>query len=602
MLMVASMILFLGGCRKDEVLLHQSSTSLNTQKNAKRVEKVKFEEVSQIWDMVQREIRRANGSRNTVFKDTDIKKDFVVVFHFSDSLKQTTFRLPDINGEHFNLAVQTENDVLSNIKILGFKDFPGSERELTQYSFESGFGSGGRTESLLIACLKLRFKYRPVRTAWIDPTDYSPWDGEGHNFNEGESNGGIIRDLWGINWGDGNSVIYTSGSNGSGNNTGGGSGGSNGGNSGGNNPCPAGEHLVTAIVYTPFGSYSVTFCDFIKPLQEGNSGSRNSIKECDKLLKELGIIDIGGAIIPDKIDEALEECRESNPEVQEKINEIADGSFKNVCEGTQLEFNPWELEYQLCLTGEYNEEAVEKWLEEETDGKEIIIYKSLQFSSCPKLKCVLDNIINGNLNSILTTNFCNKFNTSNKPIIAIKFASFKTLNLNPNALANASTFIRPDGGVDHTMIFNSDVCNNNSDPLDMYETFSHESLHNLINDELITLYGWNGKLATRNAAFVSMMNTKYPGNTATNDHELMLTIHLNDMINNLKSVNGNLTGTASNGMDIYLGIILYGYGGDLPFIQSHFGLSASDISTMHQEFLNWQNANQSTSGIYSVCP
>jgi hypothetical protein len=118
----------------------------------------------------------------------------------------------------------------------------------------------------------------------------------------------------------------------------------------------------------------------------------------------------------------------------------------------------------------------------------------------------------------------------------------------------------------------------------------------------VTSYGWDGKLATRNAAFLNMMKLKYPGNTATNDHELMLTHYLNDLIANLKAVNGNLSGTASNGKDIYLGLILFGFGGDLPFIQNHFGLTATDISTMHQEYINWQKVNQSPNGIFSICP
>jgi hypothetical protein len=552
MLMAASMFLFLGGCRKDEVILPRSYPNAEVQKNSKKVEKVKFEDVLHIWDMVQREIRRTNGSRNTVFKDTDIKKDFVVVFHFSDSAKQTTFRLPTINGEQFNLAVQTEKDVLSNIKIIGFKDFPGSERELTQYSFDSGFGTGGRTESQLIACLKLRFKHRPVRTRWIDPVDYSPGDGKGFNLGEGGNNGGTIRDPWGINWGDGNNVIYTSGSGNTGGNTNnGGNGGNDGGSQGGNN-----GNCVTLIMYTPFGVILQTFCGpDIRPFHEGNSGSRNSIKECDKLLKELGIIDIGGGIIPDKIDEALEDCRESNPEVQEKINELADGSIKNVCEGTQLDFNPWELEYQLCLTGEYNEEAVDKWLEEEKDGVSYIDDFEIGNNNCP---CV-----NAIWKQIKAKTFSSEFGSSDCSVLEILSdflegplqaeIGISTLNLpdktNAVAIPNTSNV----GNGSELLLFNTRIEINpllcggsiDKDPLEIAGMLLHELIHARIYESLYNR-GHFAQIVSGPPALNNIWDNFVQSNfpdiipVGKDQHKLMAQVYVNDLAQALHDLNGGV--------------------------------------------------------------
>ncbi len=136
------------------------------------------------------------------------------------------------------------------------------------------------------------------------------------------------------------------------------------------------------------------------------------------------------------------------------------------------------------------------------------------------------------------------------------------------------------------------------------ETFQHESIHAKIKDNLINKYGWNGEETTRQAAFKAMTAAEYPGNPSVTEHQLMLTVYLQEFKDALMAANGGLglLPPAPDPTDIYLGLILNGYPDELPFIASNLGFSIADIQKFQNNYNTWIKSNQSPAGIFGKCP
>ncbi len=307
----------------------------------------------------------------------------------------------------------------------------------------------------------------------------------------------------------------------------------------------------------------------------------------------------------------IESCL--NSASQAFLQFLEQNHFFDPCSGNEIDITDNLL--KMCVKGQsYTIENFEASLSE--DEKSVFQIRQQDFATCPKLSCVLNNVITKTISSNLTSSFCNQFgNPNQKPFVAFGAQNFsQNPSLNPNALAVTSVKTTSIGRVDHIVSFNTNNCITNSDPLDIFETIQHEFVHVEIHEKLVKNYGWDGNTTTKQAAFMAMMAAEYPGNPSVTEHQLMLTVYLNDFKNGMMAANGGvglppIPPSTTPNPDIYLGLILNGYSDELAFIQSHLGISATQINSMKNQYNAWINTqvnnifiNQSPNGVFGYCP
>lgn len=389
----------INGCQKDN--LTYSDVQENAFKNERNFKEIKLNEVPHVWEFIKKSFkdsRNVKESRNAFFSESDIDTSSIFMRDWGGGHITYNFLLPTKENTKYNLILEEQESLITNIKVLGSKYIVQDIVELAVYPFNDAFGGSSARDISLIECYKILFSINPVRPIWRNPFDPAINSGGDPTGSTGGNTGGnnnpfngynsevIINIISGGSNGSGNSggtSGTTGGTTGSGGNTGNdgrggsGSGGSNNGGGGGifcrSGACPNGYDPVR-IKFVSFDGrlYEVCFC--VPPhMTLTNNGLP---PECRKKLLAIGFIDRGQTIIPDNADEMLNQCNSENPAISQMINAAANGAIINPCTGDVFHFNPYQLAVELCAKGNYSPEGFSKWLEDNIGGTSYYIDRS----------------------------------------------------------------------------------------------------------------------------------------------------------------------------------------------------------------------------------
>lgn len=261
---------------------------------------------------------------------------------------------------------------------------------------------------------------------------------------------------------------------------------------------------------------------------------------------------------------------------------------------------------KFCQNASKGESA----LDDALDGVDYIAFSSNQFASCPKMQCLIANLIKGNISDNLSNRICSVFQPNSNPRGLHFVNNIPSFNSQPDALAGAVVEKTQIGKLHHTIYINGNKCNTHTDPLKNLTTIQHELIHVDIHKKLLDKYGWDGVDANMQGPFNAFIAAEYPGKNYANHHQLFIGEYLTEMLNGIKSANGGLGLPPPNETDIYLGIVLDAFPDELAFISTTLGYTKSDIDKFVKNFNTWIQEkgptgaliNQSPTGIYSKCP
>lgn len=320
-------------------------------------------------------------------------------------------------------------------------------------------------------------------------------------------------------------------------------------------------------------------------------------------MKGIGLLEAedGKVNVPGTTDnpfmDQLIQCRISNPAVRQRMEELAAQEVYDACNGLPIIVHLEAMERELCFKcheNGYTVEALEEMYEKALFGKNTVSISQAFAHYCPRAKCLIDKFRNGAITSKLHTEICQKFEGEKNPTHLDITAS--TIPSNPSAYAYAKVRVQSDGTVYHEIKFNQANCNNSSiNNLEILETFFHELLHVEINRKLIEL-GLSpndiNNTTLKSAKFISMVTSEYGPNAPITQHEYMLSIFLEKMVNSIREANGGI------GLyEDYLGLVLFGFGepADITYLQS-LGYSSQDVITLYNRYKSFINGGT----IYSV--
>jgi hypothetical protein len=385
------------------------------------------------------------------------------------------------------------------------------------------------------------------------------------------------------------SVGSTSGSSGSGNQ----GGNQNGGGSEGGD-CRYAEGQKRRIVKDEKTGRKICYCEYISAIDIDNEGTRNLDRDCRDLLTKMSFIDRGELLIPDRIDELLEECRVSDPELSAAIHEMASGAITNPCRSDNtFGFNPYEMEAMLCLSGNYNKEGLEKALAEMLEGEDYIITPRVFKDKCPKAACMLEKMLNSPSSSFVCnlTSIFEGFGGSNNGIMY--HLHFVTDLGRKDAPAGWNALTSVDKKTNRVFIsFNSTNCED-SDFIDIFETLQHEMIHAYIYQSLLNA-GWNGNPLTHDQAFHAYVQHIYGKNATPSQHQYMLDYFVDRMIESLIQANGGM-GTFED----FEGLVLNGFGND---VLSYCGYSLNETQAKLDRYNNFISNPNNISSFFNSCP
>jgi hypothetical protein len=542
-------VLFLPGCHKDENL---QTISFGTVEATPGYVLKKLEDLPQLQRFLRNGMR-FSGGRSTYFSVNEIDTSQVYLYEWGDVITYNLM-LPTKNNENYNLIVEEINGVITKAKVLGKKMVSGTIIQYSQYSLQEVFGSRGRSDRLQ-ECLKLYFQWKPIKGFWYDPTRTGfPWN-PANPF--GDNPNGVSTGTVGFGGPIGfpfpNSVGSTSGNSGSGNQ----GGNQNGGGSEGGD-CRCGENQRKRVVWDEATQKYICYCEtFFVFDQEGN-GTRNLDRECRDLLTKMSFIDRGELLIPDRIDEKLEECRASDPELSEAIHEMASGAITNPCRSDNtFSFNPYEMEAMLCLSGNYNKEGLEKALAEILKNEDYINDREISGDNCPCINAIWKQMkslvfTSSDNENVCTVDILSEFLEG--PLQAEIGISETSLGKNVRANTYPNTNKTGTGHVQllyNTRIeINKDFCgdNINIDPLQVAGLILHEFIHARIYEHLYNRgYHSNLKTLSYQSAWNSFIQSQFPqiSPVGNDQHQLMAQIYANDLASALWELNGNV-GTPSD--------------------------------------------------------
>ncbi|MFZ4544670.1 MAG: hypothetical protein ACOYOA_11505 [Saprospiraceae bacterium] len=190
-----------------------------------------------------------------------------------------------------------------------------------------------------------------------------------------------------------------------------------------------------------------------------------------------------------------------------------------------------------------------------TDYNIIQIAPSLH-SNCPFLDCLYKKAIKDGFDSDLLCQLTSQSKSHGKIklfIVAQKFTGAEAI-----VYAKTTPFL---GGPTDNVIYlyiNSTYCGG-INKIDQLETLQHELIHAKIKKILFEEYDWNGGA---NESFVEsfkkLVQSKYGYSASVSEHDLMLRVFLDPMVNSLLKINNNI-GT----YDDYLALVLGGLGKDV---------------------------------------
>ena len=581
------LIVLMNGCQKEENLMSLQGSVADS---APFYIVKKLHELPQLENFL-RSGMRFQGGRSTYFNIDDIDTSLVYMHEWGNIISYNLL-LPTKNNENYNLIVEEVHGSIVNAKVFGKKLVSSTTIQYSQYSLEEVFGSGGRNDRLQ-ECLRLFFQWKPIKGFWYDPDRTSfPWNPlYPYGSDESVVSTGTIGYGGPIGFPFPTSVSNPSEGSGTG------SSGSSGGNQGGdgnNGDCNCGDNQVKRVVWDDKTQTYSCYCETIRAIVSMGTGTRNFDRSCKDLLLRMSIIDRGDLLIPDRIDEKLQECQAANPELSARIHELASGAISNPCRSDNtFGFNPYEMEAMLCLSGNYNDEGLEKALNDMLEGDDYIIIPGNFKEKCPKAACMMDKMLNIPSSSFFCslTPMFEGFDGSNKGLgYHLRFVTDLGGKDAPSGWKALASVQKETGRV--FISFNSTNCEN-SDFIDIFETLQHEMIHAYLYQSLLNT-GWNGNLNTYADAFHAYVQHTYGKNATSTQHQIMLDYFVDQMVQSLIEANGGI-GTYQD----FEGLVLNGFGND---VLDYCVYSIDDIQTKLDRYNNFISNPNNISSLFNSCP
>jgi hypothetical protein len=282
------------------------------------------------------------------------------------------------------------------------------------------------------------------------------------------------------------------------------------------------------------------------------------------------------------LEQCTSDCRQSNPQAASLIDKYKNTTFVNACDGSPIQINWSQIELQLCFgcqnegssSNGYNVESVEKMLEMHTRGKVVFQMEDMP-PGCPYFQCILNKIKKGTIYQPF-------LNLSNHNIGTFHGIRIKFGIVNAPGQAWLAGFSNKGSDGYYRIALNSSNCNNfpNNVPLYVYENLVHELYHGIIASRLEKM-GWNGNNSTKDFYIESLITLDGFSGQATNEHEYILLKYLDEWVDLIHSMNdGKLE------RDLYLGLVLNGFGDNEVFIETKLGITKVWIEEKINELLN----------------
>lgn len=204
-------------------------------------------------------------------------------------------------------------------------------------------------------------------------------------------------------------------------------------------------------------------------------------------------------------------------------------------------------------------------------------------NDCPKLNCILNNLLNGiGPESHFLCDMLSKFDGNPK----FEIGSGVPKSNEPNF--DGKTFISLTGNSIGIM-FNKNKCES-MNGINLFETFQHELVHADFFRRLIEDYNWTGNSLTLDASFKTLVAAKYGANATPDMHILMLNQILPDMINSLMEANGSTlqcTGFEDSGdCKHFKTLIINGFSAEL--LETQLGISLEQHILNANEYSLWK--------------
>ena len=221
---------------------------------------------------------------------------------------------------------------------------------------------------------------------------------------------------------------------------------------------------------------------------------------------------------------------------------------------------------------------------------------------CPRAECLLNKMIANNLTSDFLCELLQSNDSTSNVILRFGSKDF-LLPTNPKALAETkTTYVNPvfnmvlgDTCSYVNIIFNSKRCGY-SNKLTTIGTILHELIHADIRKRLLTEYGIKND-GEFQAAFKQLVLKVYGDSATINDHHLMLKYYVDKMVNNLKSINGDL-----GVYEDYEGEVLNAFGeAEIGFLIA-CGYPIDDVYKKIERNTNFINNPDNISPIINECP
>lgn len=595
---MTAMLLFLGGCQREEMLSEQydKDNKLSVQKY------LKLHEIPELNEFIIKKMRM-KGSRNEI-KISDIDTSRVLEVYYSEQYKTYSFNINHNEpNKLFNLVFKRINGIFYKPVVVGyhlredfvvgynkgemnFDDFVGT---ISLFKFDNFFNT---SRSIPCPCWE---KYREkVVVVSVVPNSEEGSGGGGSGGSGGSGNTGTF----GNNSNGGGIIITTSGNTGTGTSTSGntGSGSSGGQGNTGSSGCPPGY----IPIYVPFFGF---ICVPLGPggggkeeemltFTSGNGAGRN--EDCPNFPDGAGIImnednkvNAPEGEVHDQFKEQINSCL-SDPEIKSKIEELQNKQLINTCTNEMIEIDvemlaldkcfgcgqessgltPQTLQdaYDMmtreqngvdltkihnflkdkpinpCSGKEYSQEDITNELCDSPDKSAIGVQKVLD--DLDYIIVNIDPAVCPQVSCILSKLFNYNFGTNDSP-------GFSYLDCDANGYTFNTGLTSGDGLANwttKTITINQNLCNNNADPINIAETILHESMHLALWAVQVELNNGNANINPDLLNAVNDLNNNFSGN-----HHEYLAAYLEGIANTLWNLNGQV-GTKED----YYGLIWNG--------------------------------------------
>jgi len=230
--------------------------------------------------------------------------------------------------------------------------------------------------------------------------------------------------------------------------------------------------------------------------------------------------------------------------------------------------------------GDDDDDMIDPWdVERVTEGLGGIKVDPALKRGCPKINCILDNMIDGGLATSLIDRLCENFEEEGW--------GMPSLRIFPSDETNGNGYTTIDDGTVYMFLDVEDCENKNN--FDIFETIQHELVHAEIFRDLQVLIGFNNSDEDDidyYQALSLLAAAKYPDLPFLDQHVLMLQEYLGPMVESLIEMNGNPSPIPEGMYDMFEAFVLNGFG-ESPEVLEHMGYNLSELSTNAIDAINY---------------